>query len=66
MPPGSPAGRVLDKDGARKTLLFLEQSKLVTIPEAGHLPQIERPVELLRALRRYLKRQAGGGALSSI
>ncbi len=35
-------------------------------PGAGHLPQIERPVELLRALRRYLKRQAGGGALSSI
>jgi pimeloyl-ACP methyl ester carboxylesterase len=56
MPPGSPAGRFLDKNGARKTLLFLEQSTLVTIPEAGHLPQIERPAEFLRALRRYLKR----------
>ena len=47
---------VLDKHGARKMRLSLEQSKLVTIPEAGHLPQIERPAEFLRALRGYLKR----------
>ena len=56
MPPGSPAGRVLDKNGARKMRLSLEQSRLVTIPEAGHLPQIERPAEFLRALRGHLKR----------
>jgi pimeloyl-ACP methyl ester carboxylesterase len=47
---------VLDKNGARKTRLSLEQSRLVTIPEAGHLPQVERPAEFLRALRGYLKR----------
>lgn len=46
---------VLDKNGARKMRLSLEQSKLVTIPDAGHLPQVERPAEFLRALRGYLK-----------
>ena len=47
---------VLDKNGARKMRLSLEQSRLVTIPEAGHLPQIERPADFLRALRGFLKR----------
>ena len=47
---------VLDKNGARKMRLSLEQSRLVRIPEAGHLPQVERPVEFLRALRGFLKR----------
>lgn len=46
---------VLDKNGARKMRLSLEQSKLVTIPDGGHLPQVERPAEFLRALRGYLK-----------
>ena len=56
MPHGSPAGRVLDKNGARKMRLSLEQSKFVMSPEAGHLLQIERPAEFLRAPRGYLKR----------
>jgi len=47
---------VLDKNGARKMRLSLEESRLVTIPEAGHLPQIERPEDFLRALRGFLKR----------
>ena len=47
---------VLDKTGARKMRLTLEESRLVTIPEAGHLPQVERPDEFLRALRGFLKR----------
>ncbi len=47
---------VLDKNGARKMRLTLEESRLVTIPEAGHLPQVERPDEFLRALRGFLKR----------
>lgn len=47
---------VLDKRGAWKMRPLLEKSKLVTIPEAGHLPQIERPAEFLRALRGFLKR----------
>lgn len=47
---------VLDKRGAHTMRPALEKSKLVTIPEAGHLPQIERPAEFLRALRGFLKR----------
>lgn len=47
---------VLDKNGARKMRLSLEESRLVTIPDAGHLPQIECPEEFLRALRGFLKR----------
>jgi pimeloyl-ACP methyl ester carboxylesterase len=29
---------------------------LVTIPSAGHLPQVEHPVAFLRALREFLRR----------
>lgn len=47
---------VVDKHGAYKMRPALEKSKLVTIPEAGHLPQVERPAEFLRALRGFLKR----------
>ncbi len=47
---------VLDKQGARKMRSSLEQSKLVTIPEAGHMPQVERPAEFLEALRTFLDR----------
>ncbi len=47
---------VLDKNGARKMRLSLEKSRLVTIPEAGHLPQVERPEDFLRALRGFLNR----------
>lgn len=46
---------VLDKQGARKMRQALDQSKLVTIPEAGHLPQVEKPAEFRRALRDFLK-----------
>ena len=53
---------VLDKRGAYKMRPALEMSKLVTIPEAGHLPQIERPAEFLRALRGFLKREIHWGA----
>lgn len=47
---------VLDKQGARKMRQALDDSKLVTIPEAGHLPQVEKPAEFRRALRDFLKR----------
>jgi len=47
---------VLDKRGAHKMRPALEKSRLVMIPEAGHLPQIERPAEFLRALRGFRKR----------
>jgi 2-hydroxy-6-oxonona-2,4-dienedioate hydrolase len=47
---------VLHKNGARKMRLSLEQSKLVTIPEAGHLPQIEQPEAFVRELRRFIDR----------
>ncbi len=47
---------VLDKNGARKMRLSFQQSRLVTIPEAGHLPQIERPEAFVRELRRFIDR----------
>lgn len=47
---------VLDKTGARKMRLSLEQSRLVTIPQAGHLPQIEQPEAFVRELRRCIDR----------
>jgi pimeloyl-ACP methyl ester carboxylesterase len=46
---------VFDKQGARKMRQALEDSKLVTIPEAGHLPQVEKPAEFRRALRDFLR-----------
>ena len=46
---------VFDKRGARKMRQSLAESKLVTLPEAGHLPQVERPAEFRQALRNFLK-----------
>jgi len=47
---------VLDKRGARQMAPALSAYKLVTIPSAGHLPQVEHPVAFLRALREFLWR----------
>ena len=47
---------VLDKRGARKMAPSLADYRLVTIPNAGHLPQVERPAEFLQALREFLQR----------
>jgi pimeloyl-ACP methyl ester carboxylesterase len=47
---------VLDKRGARQMAPALSDYKLVTIPSAGHLPQVEHPVAFLRALREFLWR----------
>jgi pimeloyl-ACP methyl ester carboxylesterase len=47
---------VLDKRGARKMAPSLGDYRLVTIPSAGHLPQVEHPVAFLRALREFLRR----------
>lgn len=47
---------VLDKRGAWKMREALEKSKLVTIPEAGHLPQVEQPEAFVRELRRFVGR----------
>ena len=47
---------VLDKRGARQMAPALADYKLVTIPAAGHLPQVEHPVAFLRALREFLRR----------
>lgn len=47
---------VLDKNGARKMRSLLTESKLVTISEAGHLPQVERPKDFIHALRNFLRR----------
>lgn len=38
----------LDKLGARLMRSSLADSRLVTIPAAGHLPQVEHPVEFVR------------------
>jgi pimeloyl-ACP methyl ester carboxylesterase len=45
----------LDKNGARKMRSVLTESKLVTIPEAGHMPQVERPKDFIHALRNFLR-----------
>jgi pimeloyl-ACP methyl ester carboxylesterase len=47
---------VLDKRGARKMAPSLADCRLVTIPAAGHLPQVEHPIAFLRALREFLRR----------
>ncbi len=47
---------VLDKRGARQMAPALGDCKLVTIPAAGHLPQVEHPVAFLRALREFVRR----------
>lgn len=44
-----------DKRGARKMRLALAESKLVTIPAAGHMPQVEHPVAFVRALRDFVR-----------
>jgi len=44
-----------DKRGARMMRSKLADSRLVTIPAAGHLPQVEHPVAFLRALREFLR-----------
>jgi pimeloyl-ACP methyl ester carboxylesterase len=44
-----------DKRGARMMRSTLADSRLVTIPAAGHLPQVEHPVAFLRALREFLR-----------
>jgi pimeloyl-ACP methyl ester carboxylesterase len=53
---------VLDKRGARQMAPALSDYKLVTIPSAGHLPQVEHPVAFLRALREFLWRGGDDGA----
>ena len=47
---------VLDKRGARRMAPSLADCRLVTIPSAGHLPQVEHPVAFVRALREFLRR----------
>ena len=44
-----------DKRGARMMRSTLADSRLVTIPAAGHLPQVEHPVAFLRALREFVR-----------
>lgn len=44
-----------DKKGARTMREKLNDSRLVTIPAAGQLPQVEHPVAFLRALREFVR-----------
>jgi 2-hydroxymuconate-semialdehyde hydrolase len=44
-----------NKRGARMMRSSLADSRLVTIPSAGHLPQVEHPVAFLRALRDFVR-----------
>lgn len=44
-----------DKRGARLMRSTLADCRLVTIPAAGHLPQVEHPVAFLRALREFVR-----------
>ena len=44
-----------DKRGARIMRSRLADSRMVTIPAAGHLPQVEHPVAFLRALREFVR-----------
>lgn len=44
-----------DKRGARLMRSSLADSRLVTIPAAGHLPQVEHPTAVVRALREFVR-----------
>ncbi|MCA0304686.1 MAG: alpha/beta hydrolase [Proteobacteria bacterium] len=44
-----------DKRGARTMREKLDHSRMVTIPAAGQLPQVEHPVAFVRALRDFLR-----------
>ena len=44
-----------DKRGARTMRSSLADSRVVTIPAAGHLPQVEHPVAFVRALREFVR-----------
>ena len=44
-----------DKRGAHRMREKLEESALVTIPAAGHMPQVEHPVAFVRALRDFVR-----------
>ena len=44
-----------DKRGAHKMRENLADSRMVTIPAAGQLPQVEHPVAFLRALRDFVR-----------
>lgn len=45
----------LDKRGARKMAASLEDCRVVTIPAAGHMPQVEHPVAFVRAIREFVR-----------
>lgn len=44
-----------DKRGARKMGVSLPDARVVTIPAAGHMPQVEHPVAFLRAIREFVR-----------
>lgn len=44
-----------DRRGARLMRSSLTDSRLVTIPAAGHLPQVEHPVAFVRAIREFVR-----------
>lgn len=44
-----------DKRGARKMAPSLYDCRVVTIPAAGHMPQVEHPVAFLRAVREFVR-----------
>jgi pimeloyl-ACP methyl ester carboxylesterase len=44
-----------DKRGARKMASTLDDCRVVTIPAAGHMPQVEHPVAFLRAIREFVR-----------
>jgi len=44
-----------DKRGARKMAASLEDCRVVTVPAAGHMPQVEHPVAFLRAVREFVR-----------
>ena len=43
-----------DKRGARRMGPSLADGRLVTIPAAGHMPQVEHPIAFVRAIREFV------------
>jgi 3-oxoadipate enol-lactonase len=46
---------IISKDTAKCMAGSIPQGRLVVIPEAAHLPQLEKPQEVNQAIREYLK-----------
>ena len=48
---------LVDSRSGRRFGDTLDESQLVRLPGAGHLPQVEQPADFVRALRRFVDRR---------